>query len=165
MRAREIINEVDYTELFKQIDAERAAGVKPKHPVIGGVERTPELIRKEILGGGTLETEPVDKEAYKKWSDQQKVNQRSQNFLGIGDMLNKADELRNQKAAAAKAPAVTTTKSTTLSQPMRGGGSGGGQDLSDPSSWQSGINDVFQTSFDPKPLAKQMKYDAGKRGY
>jgi hypothetical protein len=160
MRAREIINEVDYTELFKQIDAERAAGVKPKHPVIGGVERTPALIRKEILGGGTLETEPVDKEAYKKWVDQQKVNQRAPNFLGIGDMLNKDDELRKQKAAAAKAP-----KSTTLSQPMRGGGGSGGQDMSDPGSWQSGINDVFQTSFDPKPLAKQMKYDAGKRGY
>ena len=48
---------------------------------------------------------------------------------------------------------------------VRGGGGSGGQDLSDPSSWQNPVGDVFQTSFDPKPLAKQMKYDAGKRGY
>ena len=59
---------------------------------------------------------------------------------------------------------------TIKSGSIRGGGSGGsggsgGQDLSDPSSWQNPVGDVFQTSFDPKPLAKQMKYDAGKKGY
>lgn len=63
-------------------------------------------------------------------------------------------------------PTVTVPKSTTLSQPMKGrGGGSGGQDLSDPRSWQNPVGDVFQTSFDPKPTAQQMKYDAGKKGY
>ncbi len=167
MRAKEFINEaLDYQEIFKQIDAKRGAGIPMKYPVIGGVERSPEVIRQEILRGGTLETEPLDNEHFQKWQQQQKEKSRAPNFLGISDML-KADELKQQKTAAAKTPATTVPKSTTLSQPMkgRGGGGGGGQDLSDPRSWQSGIDDVFQTSFDPKRTAQQMKYDAGKKGY
>jgi hypothetical protein len=44
-------------------------------------------------------------------------------------------------------------------------GGGGNSDLADPANWQSGIEDVFQTSFDPKRTAQQIKYDAFKRGY
>jgi hypothetical protein len=161
MRANEFINEaLDYQEIFKQIDAKERAGIPRKYPVIGGIERTPEVIRAEIARGGTLETEPLDHEHFQKWQQQQKEKSRAPNFLGIGDML-KSDELKQQKAAAAKASAVTVPKSTTLSQPMRGRGGGGGssQDMSDPRSWQSGIDDVFQTSFDPKRLTQQMKYN------
>ena len=165
MRAREFINEaLDYTEIFKQIDAERAAGIKTKHPVIGGIERTPELIRQEILRGGTLETEPIDHEHFQKWQQQQKEKSRAPNFLGISDML-KADELKRQQAATTKTPAVTAPKSTTLSQPMKGGGGGANLDREDPSSWRAPIEDPFQTSFDPRRLGDQMKYDARKRGH
>jgi hypothetical protein len=166
MRAKEFVREaLDYQEIFKQIDAKERAGIPRKYPVIGGIERTPEVIRAEIARGGTLETEPLDHEHFQKWQQQQKEKSRAPNFLGIGDML-KADELKRQQAVLAKSPATTTPKSTTLSQPMKGrGGGSGGQDLSDPRSWQNPVGDVFQTSFDPKPLAKQMKYDAGKKGY
>lgn len=166
MRAKEFVREaLDYQEIFKQIDAKRNAGIPTKYPVIGGVERSPDVIRQEILRGGTLETEPLDHEHFQKWQQQQKEKARAPNFLGIGDML-KADELKRQQAVPAKSPATTVPKSTALSQPIKGrGGGSGGQDLSDPRSWQSGIDDVFQTSFDPKRTAQQMKYDAGKKGY
>lgn len=71
------------------------------------------------------------------------------------------------KPVVPTASAATAPRSTTLTPPMRGrgGGGSGGQDLSDPRGWQSGIDDVFQTSFDPKRTMDQMKYDASKRGY
>lgn len=166
MRAKEFAREaLDYQEIFKQIDAKERAGIPRKYPVIGGIERTPEVIRAEIARGGTLETEPLDHEHFQKWQQQQKEKSRAPNFLGIGDML-KADELKRQQAVPAKSPATTTPKSTTLSQPMKGrGGGSGGQDIADPRSWQNPQGDVFQTSFDPKPTVQQMKYDASKRGY
>ena len=59
-----------------------------------------------------------------KWAKQQQADEiaagRKINFLGIGDMLNKEDELRNQKAAAAKAP----TSSQSLGLPSGNGTSG-----------------------------------------
>jgi len=60
-----------------------------------------------------------------KWAKQQQADEiaagRKINFLGIGDMLNKEDELRNQKAAAAKAP----TSSQSVGLPS-GNGTGDG---------------------------------------
>jgi hypothetical protein len=61
----------------------------------------------------------------------------------------------------------STTRSQSITKGSAGGtrGGGSGSSLSDPANWQSGIEDVFQTSFDPKRTAQQMKYDAFKRGY
>jgi hypothetical protein len=173
MRAYEFINEaLDYETIFKQIDANRAAGIKPQHPVIGGVERSPEQIRKEILSGGTLETEPVDKEALKKWSQQQNAKQRAGNFLGIGDMLS-ADEKAGRKLTPNEFRSQNI--GTTASQPSavktipaprlpRGGG-GTNLDRADPNSWRAPIEDPFQTSFDPKRTTDQMRYDRLRKGY
>jgi len=195
VRATEFVSEIlDYNEIFKQIDAERAAGVTPKYPVIGGVERTPELIRKEILGGGTLETEPVDRAALQRWSAQQKASQRAGNFLGIGDMLG-ADEKAGRKltpneyrsqnigTTVPQTPAVKTApvpqtpavkpapmpqtpavKIAPLPKISQGGG-GTNLDRADPNSWRAPVEDPFQTAFDPKRTTDQMRYERLKRGY
>lgn len=67
-------------------------------------------------------------------------------------------------AWVATPPPINTKAASVKASGVKAGG-GGGQDLSDPRSWQSGVEDVFQTSFDPKRTAQQMKYDASKRGY
>ncbi len=99
----------------------------------------------------------MDKEAYKKWVDRQKVNQRSQNFLGIGDMLNKDDEVRKQKAATAKAPA--SSRSLGLKS---GGGHGGSTDYT--TDIYAGHSDPrLGADLDPVPAMKQYKYDLQRK--
>ena len=163
MKVSEIINEADqgsstnWNEIFKQIDAKRDAGVPMKYPVIGGVERSPEVIRQEILRGGTLETEPLDHEHFQKWQQQQKEKSRAPNFLGIGDMLNKDDELRKQKAATAKAPA--SSRSSGLKS---GGGHGGSTDYT--TDIYAGHSDPrLGADLDPVPAMKQYKYDLQRK--
>lgn len=163
MKISEILNEnepgspTNWGEIFKQIDARERAGIPRKYPVIGGVERTPEVIRAEIARGGTLETEPLDHEHFQKWQQQQKEKSRAPNFLGIGDMLNKDDELRKQKAATAKAPA--SSRSLGL---KNGGGRGGSTDYTT-DIYASHSDPRLGADLDPVPAMKQYKYDLQRK--